>query len=147
MRGSLSIVGILLVVAMARTAAQAPAAAPPARAVVLPPGNVEHGRYIAERVAMCVECHSGRDEEGNIRESARYEGSPLPFLPPSWGRGWATRIPRNKGLSGYTDAMALRLLTEGSIGREGTPLKPPMPKFRMTPQDAADVIAFMRSAS
>ena len=147
MRGSLSIVGILLVVALARTAAQAPVAAPPARAVVLPPGNVEHGRYISEHVAMCVECHSGRDEEGNIRESARYNGAPLPFLPPSWGKGWATRIPRNRGLAGYTDALALRLLTEGSIGRDGARLKPPMPRFRMTTQDAADVIAFFRSGS
>ena len=37
--------------------------------VTLPPGNVEHGRYIAERVAMCVECHSGRDAAGNIRSA------------------------------------------------------------------------------
>ena len=39
----------------------------------------------------------------------------------------------------------MRLLTEGAIDRRGVQLKPPMPRFRMTPQDAADVIAFMRS--
>ena len=57
---------------------------------------------------------------------------------------WAN-VPRNKGLPGYSDEQALRLLTEGAIGRDGKQLRPPMPRFRMTPQDAADVIAFLRS--
>ena len=107
-------------------------------------GNVEHGRYIAERVAMCIECHSGRDANGNILQSALFEGGPIPFAPP-WPNDWANRAPRNKGLPGYTDEQALRLLTEGAIGRDGKQLRPPMPRFRMTRQDAADVIAFLRS--
>lgn len=140
----------LLATAVSLAAVQAPApaargAAAPAP-VTLPPGNVEHGRYIAERVAMCVECHSGRDGQGNILDSERYLGAPIPIEPPSWARNWATHAPRNKGLPGYTDALALRLLTQGSIGRDGTQLRPPMPRFHMTPQDAADVIAFLRSA-
>jgi mono/diheme cytochrome c family protein len=109
----------------------------------MPAGNAEHGRYLAEHVAMCVECHSGRDSAGNILPSERYVGAPIPFVPPF--ADWATRAPRNRGLPGYTDKMAMRLLTEGAIGRDGRQLRPPMPRFRMTPQDAADVIAFLRS--
>ena len=131
---------------LAQVTAQSPARpAAPAQARSLPAGNVEHGRYIAEHVAMCVECHSGRDSMGNLLDSQRYLGSELPITPPTWGRNWATRAPRNRGLAGYDDAQAMRLLTEGSIGRHGTQLRPPMPRFRMTPQDAADVIAFFRS--
>ena len=44
-----------------------------------------------------------------------------------------------------TAADAQRLLTEGSISRRGVQLRAPMPRFRMTPQDAADVTAFLRS--
>lgn len=113
-------------------------------ATVLPPGNVAHGRYLAEHVAMCIECHSGRDAQGNILEDELFFGGPIPFAPP-WPNDWATRAPRNSGLPGYTDAEALRLLTEGAIGRDGKQLRPPMPRFRMTPQDASDVIAFLRS--
>jgi len=58
---------------------------------------------------------------------------------------WAFRVPRVRGLPGYADREALRLLTEGAIGRDGKALKPPMPPFRMTRQDAADVIAHLRS--
>jgi mono/diheme cytochrome c family protein len=110
----------------------------------LPPGDLRHGRYIVESVAMCIECHSGRDGEGNILESERYLGGPIPFAPP-WPNTWAMRAPRNRGLPGYTDALALRLLTQGAIGRRGEQLRPPMPRFRMSVQDAADVIAYMRS--
>ena len=110
----------------------------------LPPGNIAHGRYLAEHVAMCVECHSGRDAQGNIIDAELFLGGPIPFAPP-WPNDWANRAPRNKGLPGYTDEQALRLLTEGAIGRDGKQLRPPMPRFRMTTQDAADVIAFLRS--
>lgn len=123
-----------------RQPAVSPSFPPPEYA--MPRGNPEHGRYLAERVAMCVECHSGRDSDGNIIDSERYLGSELPFVVPP---GWATRAPRNRGLPGYTDEMAMRLLTQGAIGRDGRRLRPPMPRFRMTPQDAADVIAFLRS--
>jgi len=34
---------------------------------------------------------------------------------------------------------------QGAIARDGRQLMPPMPRFRMTPEDAADVIAFLRS--
>ena len=115
-----------------------------AAAAALPVGNIEHGRYLAEHVAMCVECHSGRDNQGNILESERYLGGPIPFAPP-WPTDWAIRAPRNKGLPGYSDEQALRLLTQGAIGRDGQQLRLPMPRFRMSPQDAADVMAFLRS--
>ena len=108
-------------------------------------GNVEHGRYVVHDVAMCVECHSPRDERGNIIPSQEFYGAPVPVGPPSWSTDWALVAPRNRGLPGYDDAQAMRLLTEGAIGRDGKQLRLPMPRFHMTKQDAADVIAYMRS--
>lgn len=133
---------VLAAIAVAARAPQEKSQEPSHGKSVLPAGNIEHGRYLAEHVAMCIECHSGRDANGNILPDQEFEGGPIPFRPPE---GWATRVPRNKGLPGYTDEQALRLLTEGAIGRDGRQLQPPMPRFRMTPQDAADVIAFLRS--
>jgi mono/diheme cytochrome c family protein len=129
---------------------QRPAATPVARrtaaatVTAMPAGNAEHGRYLVEHVAMCIECHSGRDSRGVILESERYLGAPIPFAPP-WPNDWAMRAPRNRGLPGYSDELAFRLLTQGAIGRNGEHLRPPMPRFRMSAQDAADVIAYMRS--
>lgn len=106
------------------------------------PGDVRRGEYLAHHVAMCVECHSPRDERGTIIPGSEFMGAPLPVKTPT---GWATRAPRNRGLPGYDDEQAMRLLTEGAIARDGRQLLPPMPRFRMTHQDAGDVIAFLRS--
>jgi mono/diheme cytochrome c family protein len=109
-----------------------------------PAGNIEHGRYIVEQVVMCYECHSSRDGQGNIVAGTRFHGGPMPMRPP-WSSDWPMHIPRIAGLPGYSDAEAMRLLTQGAIKRDGTQLRYPMPRFRMTPQDAADVIAYLRS--
>jgi mono/diheme cytochrome c family protein len=107
-------------------------------------GNIEHGRYLVHEVAMCPQCHTPRDEQGNLIESKMFDGAPIPVRP-SWADNWAILAPRNKGLPGYDDTAAMRLLTQGAIGRDGKQLRPPMPRFHMTRQDAADVIAYMRS--
>lgn len=134
-----------LLIAMTQVSAQPQRTDPAAgTAGSLPSGNVAHGRYLAEHVAMCIECHSSRDAEGNIIQGEKYLGGSIPFAPP-WANDWAMRAPRNRGLVGYDDKAALRLLTQGAIGRDGHQLRAPMPRFHMTPQDAADVIAFLRS--
>ena len=123
--------------------AQTPGAQAPTQGVLLK-GNAERGRYLVERVAMCIECHSERDDSGTIIPSRKFMGGPIP-AGPAWARDWATLAPRNAGLPGYDDAAALRLLMQGAIARDGRQLQPPMPRFRMTAEDAADVIAFMRT--
>ena len=115
--------------------------APPAAATS---GDPVRGQYLVEHVAMCVECHSGRDDQGRIIPSERYHGGSLP-PGPRWAGDWPVRAPRNAGLPGYNDDQARRLLMQGAIDREGQQLKPPMPRFRMNAQDANDVIAFLRS--
>lgn len=107
-------------------------------------GSVERGRYLVERVAMCGECHSARDQSGNIVGGTRFMGGPMP-LRPTWPVDWPNAFPRIAGLPGYTDEQATRLLTQGAIKRDGTQLRMPMPRFRMSAQDAADVIAYLRS--
>ncbi len=111
----------------------------------VPHGDIEHGRYLVERVVMCAECHSPRDPNGNIIEEQRFMGGEIPVPPPTWPNDWAIRAPRNRGLPGYTVEDGIRLLTQGAIARDGHQLRPPMPRFHMTPQDAADVVAYFKS--
>ena len=107
-------------------------------------GSVERGRYLVERVVMCGECHSSRDQSGNIVPGTRFQGGPMP-LRPTWPVDWPNAFPRIAGLPGYTDEQATRLLTQGAIKRDGSQLRMPMPRFRMNAQDAADVIAYLRT--
>lgn len=107
-------------------------------------GSAQRGQYLVERVVMCAECHSTRDGEGNIVPGTRFMGGAMPMRP-SWPVDWPSQIPRIAGLAGYTDEEAMRVLTQGAIKRDGTQLRLPMPRFRMSPQDAADVIAYLRT--
>jgi len=107
-------------------------------------GNVERGRYLVERVANCGECHSARDSHGNIVDGTKFMGGPM-VVTPTYSTDWPNRFPRIAGLPGYTDEQAIRLLTQGAIKRDGTQLRAPMPRFRMSPEDAAAVIAYLRS--
>jgi len=137
---------LLLIVAVSLSGQQppsAPTAAAPQETTKLN-GNLEHGRYLVEQVIMCYECHSTRDPQGNIVPGTKFKGGPMPVRP-SWSTDWPIQIPRIAGLPGYTDELAMRLLTQGAIRWDGKQLRAPMPKFRMSQQDAADVIAYLRS--
>jgi mono/diheme cytochrome c family protein len=106
--------------------------------------NVEHGKYLAEHVAMCIQCHSPRDEAGNILMSRKFEGAPIPFQSPWPNSRWANTAPSILGLPQYTTTQAVRLLTTG-VSRTGEALRSPMPPFRMSESDARDIIAYLKS--
>jgi mono/diheme cytochrome c family protein len=142
--GALLLIGASLFAQQRGPAPAAAAAGGRTASVPMPKGNLEHGRYLVENVVMCYECHSTRDERGNLIASTKFLGGPMPVRPP-WPANWPETIPRIAGLPGYTDELAMRLLTQGAIKRDGTQLRRPMPPFRMTPQDAADVIAYIRT--
>src|SRR5438046_9202824 len=90
-RLSLVVAAGILLLSMTQAIGQPKNAAPPARPAAapakaapaetgknMPAGNVEHGKYLAEHVAMCIECHSGRDAQGNIVDSQLFLGGAIP---------------------------------------------------------------------
>jgi mono/diheme cytochrome c family protein len=107
--------------------------------------TVAHGRYIVERVSMCFECHTPRDEDGTIQRENWLLGAPIPVQAPGFqGTDWAIRAPRIAGMPGYTEEEGVRLLTRG-IDRTGNPLRPPMPPFRFSEADARAVVAYLKA--
>ncbi len=106
-------------------------------------GNPERGRYLAESVAMCVQCHSPREADGTLVRTKLYDGAAIPVGKPNQLKQWADFAPRIAGLPQYSEQQLITLLTTG-IGRDGKLLRAPMPTFKMTRQDAADVAAFLK---
>lgn len=102
------------------------------------------GKYIAHHVAMCVECHSPRDENGKLIESKLFKGAPMPVAaPPYPGIDWAFQAPDIAGLVGYDDEA--KLLMTGIVPRTGKAPRRPMPSFQMTQEDAEAVVAYLKS--
>lgn len=105
---------------------------------------VARGRYLTHDVAMCVQCHTPRDEEGRLLASELFRGAPVPARPTIPGLEWALRAPNIAGLVGFTDEEVIQLLTAGRAESRARP-RPPMPSYRLSPEDARAVVAYLRS--
>ena len=111
---------------------------------VQPEKNTERGRYLAENVAMCIQCHTPREATGELIPSQAFRGAPIPVRKPGQLSSWAEFAPRIAGLPQYTTEQMVGLLTTG-IGREGKELRSPMPTFKMTRADAEAVASYLKS--
>jgi hypothetical protein len=109
-----------------------------------PAAQIERGRYLVHDVAMCVQCHSPRDESGALIETKLLSGAPMPVRSPFPGQTWAAKTPDLRGLNFLDEKQAINLLCNG-IAHTGLPPQPPMPPFRMTRDDALAVYAYLKS--
>jgi mono/diheme cytochrome c family protein len=105
---------------------------------------IARGKYIVEDVAMCGQCHTPRDNQGQPDRSKWLDGAALWLQPASPVQDWPLKAPRIGGNPPGTDAEMVKLLTTG-IWKFGQPLRPPMPQFRMTQEDAEAVVAYLKS--
>jgi len=105
--------------------------------------DAENGRYLVEKVGMCWDCHSPRDEKGQIIPERWLQGAPLPFQP-TIPMPWAPVSKHIANLPTLTDEQALLFFTTGELPGGRRPL-PPMPEYRFSPEDARDVIAYLRN--
>ena len=93
---------------------------------------------------MCSQCHTPRDSAGNLDHSRWLQGGALWYQPANPVPDWPQQVPRIGGTVSATDAEMVTLLTTG-IWKTGQRLRSPMPQFRMSPEDAAAVVAYLRS--
>jgi mono/diheme cytochrome c family protein len=107
-------------------------------------GDVERGRYLTHDVAMCVQCHTPRNAAGELDQTRLFAGATIPLSSPFPGQVWATEAPAIAGLGVFNEEDEMSLLTTGAR-RDGKRPRPPMPSFRMKPDDARAVIAYLRS--
>lgn len=122
----------------------ASAAPQKAAAPAAPQSSVDRGRYLVEDVAMCEECHTPRDADGNLDESRQLQGAPIWIQPVHPMTGWANRAPGLAGFVGFTDAQGEDVLERG-IGPNGLAIQPPMHIYHMNQADAQAVMAYLRS--
>lgn len=134
----------LLGVTIAVAFASVSRASTPSAATTPPPDAlVTRGRYLVEKVGMCADCHSPRNEKGGFIHERWLSGSPLGFAP-TVPMPWIPFAPPIAGLPTMTDAQAISFLQDGKRPNGSTPL-PPMPEFRFNAEDARAVTAYLKS--
>jgi cytochrome c len=147
---SLAIPVLLFTLSPAATRAQAPPrpqkkgdkiSAAPVRTTQ---ADVARGKYIVENVAMCPQCHTPRDSNGELDRRHLLEGAPELFQSPRPDPNWPLKAPRIGGNPPASDQDMIKLLTTG-IWTDGKPLRLPMMPFRMSEADAKAVLAYLKS--
>lgn len=108
------------------------------------PEQLARGEYLTKHVAMCVQCHSPRDKDGNLIESDLFGGAPIPIASPFPGQDWAYDAPALAGLPALQEGDVIVLLTTGRLPTGSRP-RPPMPPFRLSPEDATAVVEYLKS--
>ncbi len=80
---------------------------------------------------MCGQCHTPRDSAGAPDRSRWLQGAPVWLVSAEPVADWPLQAPR--------------IVLSSGIWRDGKPLRPPMPQFHMTREDADSVVAYLKS--
>lgn len=106
--------------------------------------DVARGKYIVEGVALCGQCHTPTDSEGNPDRRRWLQGGSVPWQSSRPNADWPQMVPRIGGIPPAPDEDMVKLLTTG-IWTTGARLRSPMPQFRMNVSDAQAVVAYLKS--
>ncbi|WP_425571390.1 c-type cytochrome [Novipirellula rosea] len=106
--------------------------------------RIERGRYLVHDVAKCTECHTPRDARGELIESRLLTGAAIPVVGPHFAKPWAAQSASIAGLGNYDETFVRHLLVRG-VRPDGSRPNSPMPRFKMTKEDANAVIEYLRS--
>ncbi|HUE41909.1 MAG TPA: hypothetical protein VMP12_00020 [Candidatus Sulfotelmatobacter sp.] len=122
----------------------APQAAANRAANDTPNSDIERGRYLVEEVAKCPECHTPRNERGELRQEVWLSGASIWIRPVAPIANWADHAPALAGWPSFTEEQGERILEKGT-GPEGEELRPPMHIYHMKHEDAKAIIAYLKS--
>jgi mono/diheme cytochrome c family protein len=104
--------------------------------------QIEHGAYLVNEVARCGDCHTPRDENGKLDSSKHLQGGPTWITSKIAFKKWHKTTPdiTSSGLATkWTEERMVKFLSTG------VQADMPMPAYRLTPDDAKAVTAYLRS--
>jgi mono/diheme cytochrome c family protein len=105
---------------------------------------IARGKYLVEGVAGCNDCHSPRNQRGDLIAGRELTGAPLLFAA-TVPMPWAPNAPPIRRLPpGWNQAQLASFLQTGKRPN-GSETRPPMPPYRMNAADARAVAAFIAS--
>ena len=113
-----------------------------------PDDKVARGKYLAEEVAKCQDCHTPKMENGTFIKSQWMKGAAISLMPAAPVPGWRSAAPditpagplwKRWGDDGMTGFLETGKSPRG--GKAGSP----MPAYNLKREDAEAVVAFLKS--
>ncbi|TGL59498.1 c-type cytochrome [Leptospira sarikeiensis] len=112
--------------------------------------RIQRGKYLANHVSVCIDCHSSRDWtkfSGPLLQETRGAGGEVFDQKLGFPGAFVAPNITPFALSEWTDGEVLRAIASG-ISRDGRPLFPVMPHpayGRMDQEDLLSIISYLRS--
>jgi len=120
-------------------------------------GDKVHGEYLVQHVAVCADCHSQRNQFGQMIDSLAFAGG-VGFAIPGLGTVYSRNITPDSvnGIGKWTDQQIIDAIRTGrasghlhnGVADADTTLFPVMPYWLygyLTDSDAKDIVAYLRS--
>lgn len=143
----LSLGGAALVAIAGVAFAQAPQPAAP-KAEAPKETRLERGKYLAEEVGRCQECHTPKLEDGSFDKSQWMKGATLVGIPAKPIEDWHQKAPditsTSKLWENWKYEGFVKFLQTGKTPRNRF-AGPPMPAYTMKPEDAEAITAYLKS--
>jgi len=114
------------------------------------PQRLERGKYLANHVTVCIDCHSTRDWtklSGPVIEGTEGRGGEKFSKEMGFPGTFYAKNITPAALSDWTDGEIYRAITSG-VSKDGTPLFPVMPYHdygKLAKEDIYSIIAYIRT--
>jgi len=110
--------------------------------------KVARGKYLAEEVARCQECHTPKSAEGQFDKEKWMKGAVLNVQPIEPIKGWHKTSPdvtrAGRLWQKWGELTLIKFLTTGN-GPSGKPADAPMPVYKMSQDDAEAIVEYLKS--
>ena len=110
--------------------------------------RIERGKYLAEEVGRCQECHTPKLEDGSFDKTQWMKGATLVGIPAKPIEDWHQKAPditsTSKLWENWKYEGIAKFLQTGKTPRNRFS-GPPMPAYTMKPEDAEAITAYLKS--
>jgi mono/diheme cytochrome c family protein len=104
--------------------------------------QIQRGAYLVNEVARCGDCHTPRNDKGQLDMAHHLEGAPLWFTAKTKFKKWENKVS-DITASGFATKWSEEKLVK--FLSSGEQVDMPMPAYKLTVEDAKAVTAYLRS--
>jgi mono/diheme cytochrome c family protein len=121
-------------------------------AAAIPPAahaseQTERGKYLVEEVGKCQDCHTPRGADGQLDRQKWLKGTVLDFQPIQPVKDWHKTSPDLTPGSRLWQRWGERGITaflKTGLGPDGHAADPPMPTYKLKPEDAEAIVQYLK---
>lgn len=109
---------------------------------------VARGKYLAESVGVCQDCHTPKTEAGDLDQSKWMKGATLDVAPigtiPKWHKTAPDLTPTGNLFKRWGADGIVKFMETGKNPKGGG-ADPPMPAYKLNHEDAVAVVEYLKT--